>query len=271
MTYSRLSRYAVLFFTILFLCGTGFSQDAKETKIPEKYLEDLTAAFLMFDKKASEYTVYNPLECEKRYSPASTFEILNALIGLETGVIRDEHFVIPWDSIPRSNPAWNRDHDLASAMASSAVWYFQELARRVGPQRMRMNVLMSEYGNMNISGGIEKFWLGSTLAISAKEQVAFLRDFEGGGLLYSPRSIEIVKSITTLERTDEYILRGKTGFATSRSGTVVGWFVGYVEKRDNIYFFAFNLMSRNPSRDADRIFVKRKSAALSILKDLGVL
>lgn len=267
----RLLLSAVLLWTILVPYRTAFAQSVKETRIPDKYLDGLTGSFLMFDKNANEYTLYNPLECEKRYSPASTFKILNALIGLETGMIHDEHFVIPWDSVPRSNSAWNRDHDLASAMASSAVWYFQELARRVGMQRMRMNVVKSAYGNMNISGGIDKFWLGSTLAISAREQVTFLRALESGALHFSPRSIEIVKRIITLERTGEYVLHGKTGFATNRNGTAVGWFVGYVEKGENIYSFAFNLTSRNPSRDADRIFAKRKSAALSILKDLGVL
>ena len=57
---------------------------------------------------------------------------MNSLIGLETGVIPDEAYVIKWDGTRYDVPAWNQTHTLKTAIRNSAVWYYQELARRVG-------------------------------------------------------------------------------------------------------------------------------------------
>jgi beta-lactamase class D len=271
MTTPRPPALSALLLAAALTCRELPAQNEKETAIPEKYLQGTTGAFVLYDQKADRYLRYNVEECGKRYSPASTFKILNAIIGLETKVIPDENYVIPWDSIPRANPAWNRDHNLATAVANSVVWYFQDLARKVGPQRMKIAVTLAEYGNCNISGGIDKFWLGSTLAISANEQVEFLRMLYSDSLPFSRRSMRIVKEIIVLERTDDHVLRGKTGFSTSFTGRAVAWFVGYVEKKDNVYFFAFNMSTFGGAKTAQRIFDNRKTYALAILKDLGVL
>jgi len=68
------------------------------------------------------------------------------------------------------------------------------------------------------------------------------------------------------EQTDKYILRAKTGWALSAKDQV-GWFVGYVEKEDNVYFFALNIQTIKPE---DK-FVSRKEITFNILKELGVL
>jgi beta-lactamase class D len=98
-----------------------------------------------------------------RTSPCSTFKIPNSVIGLETGVVPDASFVLRWDGVRRPRAEWNRDHDLRSAMKHSVVWYYQELARRVGPERMRHWVSALHYGNEDTSGGLDRFWLGSSL------------------------------------------------------------------------------------------------------------
>lgn len=269
-------RHPVLFLQAFLLAGCFHSpamvaQTSRQTDVPSKYLKGLNGAFVVFDRKANEYIRYNPQQCGRRYSPASTFKIPNSLIGLETGVIKDEHFVIPWDSVQRNRSELNRDHDLASAIANSVVWYYQELARRVGMDRMNSYIKKIGYGNNDISGGIDKFWLGNTLTISANEQVEFLRRLHTGTLPFSPRSIAIVQNILVLERTDSYVLRGKTGFADGPDSTWVGWFVGYVEKGDNVSFFAFNITTTHPEQDGARIRDERKSMALAILRDLGFL
>ena len=246
-------------------------QSVCETNLPAGIYGTFGGAVVIYDRNADHYTEYHPKECERRLSPASTFKIPNSLIGLESGVIRDEHYVIPWDSVNRDFPAWNRDHDLASAIANSVVWYYQELARRVGENRMLAYIQEINYGNNDVSGGIDRFWLGSTLKISAREQVAFLRRLHDETLPFSRRSMEIVKKILILERTDSTVLRGKTGFADQPDGTVVGWFVGYVEKRDKVYYFACNFTSDNAERDGNTIFARKKDMAIEVLRKLGIL
>ena len=248
------------------------AQHHRTITFPDSIYRGLGGAFVMYDRNADLLTEYHPAECRKRLTPASTFKILNSLIGLETGVIRDEHYVIPWDStVYRDFPAWNRDHDLASAIANSVVWYYQELARRVGRKRMTALIDSTGYGNSDASGPIDRFWLGSTLLISPEEQVGFLRRLYDGSVPFSRRSVEIVKRILVLDESDAHVLRGKTGFSGDRSGLTVGWFVGYVEKGGDVFFFACNMTSPDAGRDAGRIVRERKDAALRILAALGAL
>ena len=111
--------------------------------------------------------------CAEPYPPCSTFKIPNSLIGLETGAI-ERHTVLPWNGEDLPYDSWERDHDLASAMQYSVVWYYQELARRVGEEAMQSWVDRFDYGNRDLSAGLTLFWLGSSLKISADEQIAFL-------------------------------------------------------------------------------------------------
>ena len=247
------------------------AQTYRNTTLPAKHYHGFGGGFLLYDRNNDTFTVFRPEECRRRLSPASTFKILNSLIGLESGVIRDEHFVIRWDSVHRDIESWNRDHDLASAIANSVVPYYQELARRVGRTRMSAYIDSTGYGNNDASGPIDRFWLGGSLLISAEEQVGFLRRLYEGNLPFSSRSMSIVREILVLERTGTYVLRGKTGFAEDRSGVAVGWFVGYVEKAGNVYFFAMNMTSPERKRDGARIFAERKSSAIAVLRDLGIL
>jgi beta-lactamase class D len=261
-----------LSFSLLLIAFVSLGAQPKESvRDLSSYFHGLNGAFVLYDQGANSWMRFSPERCRTRYSPASTFKIPNSLIGLETGVIRDQHFVIPWDSVHRSMEAWNRDHDLQSAIANSVVWYYQELARRVGEKRMKELIESVGYGNMDISGGIDRFWLGSTIQISADEQIDFLRRLYANALPFSSRSLDIVKEILVLEKTDRYTLRGKTGFADFGEHQAIGWFVGYVETPQNRWFFACNILTDNPEKDSDTIFKERKPISLKILHDLGIL
>jgi len=138
----------------------------------KKYYDQyhVEGSFVLYDPQAKKYILYNQNKLEQSFSPASTFKICNSLIGLETGVIKDENFVITWDIITRQNPKWNSDHNLKTAFKNSTVWYYQELARRVGGQQMKYWLDKANYGNADTSGGIDKFWLTGVLRISPKQQ-----------------------------------------------------------------------------------------------------
>jgi beta-lactamase class D len=141
----------------------------------------------------------------------------------------------------------------------------------VGIERMKKYVEETRYGNMDISGGIDKFWLGSSLLISADEQVLFLKNLRDNNLPFSQRSIDIVKDIIVLEKTDAYVYRGKTGMTTFDEGMLIGWFVGYLERGQNVYFFALNLITDNPQQNTDKIVSGRKEITKAILKELGLM
>ncbi|WP_438027845.1 penicillin-binding transpeptidase domain-containing protein [Sorangium sp. So ce233] len=230
--------------------------------------EGVDGAFVLLDAARGVTHVVNPDRAAAGYVPASTFKIPNTIIGLETGVIPDERFSLRWDGVKRSIPDWNRDHDLASAMKHSVVWFYQDVARRIGPERMKAHLDAFGYGNRDISGGIEMFWLTGGLRITPHEQVDFLRRLHAGALPCSPRSVDIVKRIIVLEQTPAYTLRGKTGLEYD-DRTATGWLVGSVERGADTYFYATVLLGKGS--DSERIIPLRRSLTRALLKRHGAL
>ena len=193
-------------------------------------------SFTMYDPQANKFIFYKLDQSNQPFIPASTFKICNSLIGLETGVIPDENFVIPWDSISRNN-LWDQDQDLKSAFKNSTVWYYQELARRVGGEQMKHWIDTTFYGNADTSGGIDQFWLTGSLRITPMEQINFLQRLHDDRLPFSQRSMDIVKNIMIAKDTLDYIVRAKTGWGIQGNENI-GWYVGYLEKQDKVYYFA---------------------------------
>jgi beta-lactamase class D len=228
----------------------------------------LKGSFLLYDMKKDAYTAFDSTRCRQRFIPASTFKIFNSLVGLESGVIPDEHYVMPWDSVVRRVPAWNKNQDMAEAIRNSTVWYYQELARRVGETRMKKFIETEHYGNMDISGGIDMFWLTGALRISQLEQIDFLRGLHGSMLHFSNRSMEIVRRVLILKDTSSYTLRGKTGWGEIDSVNY-GWFVGWLEQSGNVYFFATCIEAPEPAPES--FSGARRAITETILRSLGLL
>jgi beta-lactamase class D len=61
-------------------------------------------------------------------------------------------------------------------------------------------------------------------------------------------------------------MRAKTGWAL-RVEDQIGWFIGYVEKGNDVYFFAINLQSKEPEEG----FKSRQEITFKILKELKIL
>lgn len=191
---------------------------------------------VIIDLNSSAITVYGN-HADERVTPCSTFKILNTMIALDSGVVRDENETIVWDGVVREYPSWNRDHTMRSAIQVSAIWSYQELARRIGEKRMAEMVRKANYGNMDTSKTLTNFWLDGSLKISPNEQVDFLSKLVRDQLPFSLHSQSVVKDIMTLEKKDNYLLAGKTGSDFIN----IGWFVGFIERDDTVKVFAFQI------------------------------
>jgi beta-lactamase class D len=201
-------------------------------------LEGREGCLVLQEAGAAKPLVRVGTRCAERFSPCSTFKIPNSLIGLETGVIADERAVTKWDGVKRGREEWNRDQTLASAIRVSAVWYYQELARKVGAQRMQAAVSSIPYGNADISSGLDRFWLGGSIRISPDEQVALLERLRVSALPFSERSQRIVRDILVQESPAGVVYRGKTGSCDFDGAPDHGWWVGWVEKGGRATLFA---------------------------------
>jgi beta-lactamase class D len=251
---------------ILLLLSIALKAQEADSATIAKYFNNHTGAIVVLNNSTGKYFRYNEQRCAERFLPASTFKIPNSLIGLETGVISDENFVIKWDGIERSKE-WDRDHTLATALKYSVVPYYQELARRVGKEKYMELLLKIDYGNNTVGEVVDRFWLDNSLRISADEQIEFLKRFYDYKLPFSKRSVDIVKKIMSEEKYPNSVMKFKTGTGNKEDKNWIGWLVGYVEKQSDVYFFAFNV-ERKEYADVSKL---RNEAARAILKLLKVI
>ena len=181
-----------------------------------------------------------PERLTKPFLPASTFKIPNTLIAMEEGVISSPDEILKWDGKVRFVKSWNQDHSLRTAFPVSCVWYYQELARRIGHEKYLEHLQQQKYGNMLTGPDVATFWLDGDLRITAEEQIEFLKKLFKNELPYRAEHIRLVKDIMLFDQGDDYSLHAKTGWAIRGDGQH-GWWVGYVEKSDEVWFFTINI------------------------------
>lgn len=231
------------FIALIFLLAgvsQGFSTTSTNVDL-SAFFGGREGCFVLYDAQADSYLRYNPKGGAERFTPCSTFKIANSLIALETKAASGPEFFLKWDGATRPIEPWNRDHTMSSAFSNSVLWYYQEIARRIGPDRMTDYVHRLAYGNQDTSGGVTNFWLESTLRISAEEQVAFLKRLWADELPVSRKVQATVRGLMVLARDEQgRTLHGKTGTAGDAKTDIatLGWFVGCVTKGERRVFFA---------------------------------
>lgn len=240
------------------------------SKLAQHFADEGTdGTFVAFDPQQRLTIASDDVRAQRMMLPASTFKIPNSLIALETGVVADpDKDVFKWDGKTYPIEAWNKDHTLRTAIAVSAVPVYQEIARRIGAERMQKYVDAFDYGNRNIGGGIDRFWLTGDLRISAAQQVAFVEKVRSRALPLSTRTMTFVHSIMPVTKAGEATIRAKTGLVgiddrrVNEPGQVsVGWLVGWAEKGERQTSFALNLDVREPRHSASRMVIAQKCLA----------
>jgi beta-lactamase class D len=200
--------------------------------------------------------------------PASTFKIPNSLIALETGVVSDpDKDVFKWDGVVRDIEAWNHDHTMRSAIAVSAVPVYQEIARRIGAERMQKYLDLFDYGNRDIGGGIDQFWLTGNLRIDPVQQVDFVDRLRRGVLPVSKRSQDLVRDILPVTKAGDAVIRAKSGLLGAEIGKPsLGWMVGWAENGSAQTVFALNMDCSEKRHIADRMKLTQQCLA-----DIGAI
>lgn len=228
------------------------------------FLKGDNSSFVLYSMKQDKYYIHNKEQSIQRVSPNSTYKIYSALTALETGMIQPASTHMEWDGNKYGYESWNESQDLQSAMQYSVTWYFQNLDRQVGKQTIKKMLIEYQYGNADVSGNIEDFWLESTLKISPYEQVELLHDLYDNKFNANPKNIEKVKESIKLSEKDGAVLYGKTGTGIVNGEAVNGWFIGFVETETDTFFFATNI------RDGDATGSNAAEITLRILKEKGI-
>ncbi len=229
------------------------------------YFGEYEGSFVLYDMQTHHYTIYNREASETRVSPDSTYKIYSALIALETGVVAPDASQIAWDGTLYPYEAWNYDQDMSSAMKGSVNWYFQQLDAEVGIKDLALWYDKLNYGNEDLSGGLNTYWMESSLRISPIEQVQLLRELYSNESPFSQQNEEAVKAILLLSEHDGIQLYGKTGTGIIDGKTTRGWLVGFVVNADDTFLFATNIRGDDQAGGS-----KASEITLSILQDKGL-
>lgn len=210
----------------------------------QKYFDEKQVAgtFGLYDNGTGQFIIYNLSRFkDSAFLPASTFKIVNSLIGLETGRITNEKMLIKWDGIVRSRPEWNKDLTMEEAFKVSAVNYYQEVARRIGKDTMQYWLDSLKYGTKKITTKVDSFWLDNSLKITPDEEMGLVKKLYFGLLPFQKRSQDIVKKVMLQEDNANYKLSYKTGWGFLENGRSLGWIVGWIEENRHPYFFVLNI------------------------------
>lgn len=275
MPNSHCRRMSYVFLAVMVIAASAFAPSAAsltdesytpaadmniEYKNLQTYFGDLQGSFVLYDLKKDSYIVYNKDAAAARVSPNSTYKIYSGLLALESGFT--EASFQKWDGTVYPLDAWNREQTLSSAMRSSVNWYFQNLDKKAGKGALQKFYDFIGYGNRNLSGGVARFWMESSLKISPFEQVVLLTGLYENRWSFREEHIRAIKS--SLKISDRFF--GKTGTGMVDGKTINGWFVGYTEPPSGPQIFALNLQGPDGASGT-----RAAEIAQMILSDQGLL
>ncbi len=273
-------RHAIgLFAATAIVPSRAFADTAPKSEVRDSLLkhfadEGTVGTFAAYKAVDNAFVVSDTTRTRDAVLPASTYKIPHSVIALETGVVADpDKNIFKWDGKTYAIKEWNKDHTLRTAIAASAVPVYQQIARRIGAERMQKYLDAFDYGNRNIGGGIDRFWLTGELRISPMQQLAFIDKLRRRALPVSKRAQDLTADILPVTKFGDSLIRAKTGLIgvddrTAMSGikASLGWLVGWAEKGSAQTVFALNLDIREPKHTASRVKIVQQC-----LSDIGAI
>lgn len=185
-------------------------------------------SFGMFDNGQGHFTIYNLRRYrDSSYLPAETFDIMQSLIGVQTGVVKDDSAVI------------SGTVTLGEAFRNNDIAAFKDLSRRIGKDTLKKWVDSLGYGNKDI--GSDDFWMDNHLTIKSDEQLGLIKKLYFDQLPFFPRSQKVVRQMMLRENNSNYQLSYKTGAGVRKDGHMLVWYLGWIEENKHPYFFVLTV------------------------------
>jgi len=239
---SLLSGPFFVFLLLSFLLTSCSQNNVTEDNSFKKYFDSagVSGSFGLFDNGQGHFTIYDlPRFRDSVFLPAGTFDILQSLIGIQTGVVKDDSALIAID----------RDNG------------FGQLATRIGRDTLKKWVDSLRYGNKNCDGPVDSFWLNNHLKITADEQLGLIKKLYFDQLPFFQHTQVVVRRIMLTEKNANYQLSYRTGLGVKEDGHAIGWIMGWIEENKHPYFFVLNLESAGPNLDI-------RQSGLPVLKSI---
>lgn len=250
-----------LFSVLLFTLSSCTLNKAKINNSFKKYFDSshVDGSFSFLNNQLGDITVYNMKLDTERVSPGTSFKILNTLIGIQTGNIENENTVI-------KDSADTNKLTLSKAFKNSFIPYFQALAHRIGKDSMKLWIDSISYGNKNINGPVDSFWLNNQLKISPDEQLGFMSKLYFSQLPFQKYAQQMVQDEMLQEDNTLYKLSYTTGTFSDEKDTPSAWALGWIEENRHVYFFVTLIKSTDKNQDVKTVAI---NITRSILKEMG--
>ena len=270
-----------LFTIVLFL--TSFQVISQSTDIGLQFIlneNEVEGGMLFFDMQENDYFTNSRKSIRSRRTPGTSFQLFNALMFYQLGIVKDSTQALAWDHEVRyfndyEVPIWNQDTYLAEAFRNGTDWYFDALSKDIEHKLYRKYIKKSKYGRIKSTRfENQDFWNGGagSVSIEMKEQIKFLRRLQKSKLPFDATTVDSVKELMLEKSTEEYKLYAKVGLSKednlfTNGGDHIGWYMGYVEFKDNTYFFV-SYISKPYKEDREDFFELRKKVVHKGLKHL---
>lgn len=262
-------RYIILIFTSVLLLNCSPNNVEERDSLGKHFTsEGVTGCFALLDNATNKFTIYN-LERyrDSAYLPASTFKIINSLIGLQSGQIPSDTAIQKWNGIRSNRPECDKDMNMYEAFRVSCLSWYQQMVKGIHQDTMQRWLNTIAYGNKKIST-IDSFWVDNSLKVRPDEQLGLVKRLFFNQLPFHRINQEIVKRAMVFEDKSNYKLSYKTGWGFRENGNSIGWIVGWIEEYNHPYFFVLNI--ETPDRNAD-IRAIRMRILQNLLKDLDLM
>lgn len=269
---------------VLFLASV--SVHATSTQEYSQLFKNYHACYILYNlnehKIVSEYNPNN--YCNQQISPNSTFKIALSLMAFNQGVI-NQATVFKWDGKTGAIPEHDKNQTANSWLKYSVLWVSQQITPQLGYARIKHYLAGLDYGNQNFNGdsgvnnGLTHAWLGSSLKISAMEQLSFLKAMLSNELPVSNEAVAATREnlyLGKLENGADFF--GKTGSGrhgrnerlTHPSKLRDGWFVGFVQDGNQQYIFVSNLTDKKVQATIDKSDGSLKPYGSQLLKPITI-
>lgn len=244
-----------------------FNEDKKNITYIDltRNFDGYEGCFVLYDSNAGSWNIYNMDSAQKRIAPNSTYKIYDALLGLENKIITPQHSNMVWNGEDYPFDVWEANQNLNSAMQNSVNWYFQSIDSQIGLDSVKKYLHKIGYGNQTAGTDTDLYWTDDSLKISALEQIKMLEKFHDNEFDFSPENIAAVKNSILLISNNEGSFYGKTGTGRVDGQDVNGWFIGFLEKSGNVYYFATNIQGESETTGS-----KAAEITTSVLSDLQI-
>ena len=237
-------RILIVFLLIPILFAACSTNNVTVDDSPKKYFDDagVTGCFGLYDNGQGHFTIYNLGRFrDSAYTPGPTFDILQALVGLQTGALANDTTRVGGASLQR---VFTGEFEEAGSRGLAAV---------VGRDSLKKWVDSLRYGNRDISEFFDSGATAGKLRITADEQMGITKKLYFDQLPFFQRTQLLVREMFMHERNSNYSLVYKTGRAIGADGKVVGWIMGWVEENKHPYFFVCNMQPANGQIDVSAV------------------